>query len=126
MAHVAVDKTLTSEKIKTSESAIPLSSPKLTAPMFTKKAKSLEIARVGIKKMEQQNQISVLDDIENEKEMEVKNYGEAKKFEEMSGIQPNRSSNPFVKSSNKEVNKLVENQVQSHRPSNPFLKSSIK
>ncbi|XP_035541582.1 WD repeat and HMG-box DNA-binding protein 1 isoform X3 [Juglans regia] len=125
VAHVAVNKTLTSaEKINTTES--PLSSPKLTAPLFTKKAKSQEVARVGIQKTEQ-NQIPVLDDIEKEKEIEdVKSYEEVKKFGEMSGIQPNRSSNPFVKSSNKEANKLVENQVQSHRPSNPFLKSSIK
>ncbi|KAG2664398.1 hypothetical protein I3760_16G080400 [Carya illinoinensis] len=127
VAHVAANKTLTNaEKIKTTESAIPLSSPKLTAPLFTKKAKSQEVARVGIQKTEQ-NQIPVLDDIEKEKEIEkVKSYGEVKKVGEMSGIQPNGSSNPFVKSSNMEANKLVENQVQSHRPSNPFLKSSIK
>lgn len=127
VAHVAVNKTLTSaEKIKTTESAIPLSLPKLTAPLFTKKAKSQEVARVGIQKTEQ-NQIPVLDDTEKDKEIEeVKSHGEVKKFGEMSGIQPNRSSNPFVKSSNKEASKLEENQVQSHRPSNPFLKSSIK
>lgn len=122
MANVAVSKTLaSSETSKTSETVLSSSSPKLTAPLFTKKAKSQEGAKVGIKKTEQ-NQTMLLDDIGKGKKVEeVKNAGE------MSQIQTNRPSNLFIKSSNnQEVTKVGENQVQSHRPSNPFLKSSVK
>lgn len=122
MANVAVSKTLaSSETSKTSEAVFSSSSPKLTAPLFTKKAKSQEGAKVGIKKTEQ-NQTMLLDDIGKGKKVEeVKNAGE------MSQIQANRPSNLFIKSSNnQEVTKVGENQVQSHRPSNPFLKSSVK
>lgn len=128
MANVAVSKALvSSETSKTSETVISSSSPKLTAPLFTKKAKSQEGAKGGIKKTEQK-QTTLLDDIDKEKKVdEVKNAGEARKIGEMSQIQTDRPSNPFIKSSNKqEVKKVGENQVQSHRPSNPFLKSSIK
>lgn len=128
MANVAVSKTLvSSETSKTSETVISSSSPKLTAPLFTKKAKSQEGAKGGIKKTEQK-QTTLLDDIDKEKKVdEVKNAVEARKIGEMSQIQTDHPSNPVIKSSNKqEVKKVGENQVQSHRPSNPFLKSSVK
>ncbi|KAF3957802.1 hypothetical protein CMV_017222 [Castanea mollissima] len=103
MANVAVGKTLvTSETIKTSETVISSSSPKLTAPLFTKKAKSQEGAKGGIKKTEQK-QTTLLDDIDKEKKVdEVKNAGEASKIGEMSQIQTDRPSNSFTKSSNKQ------------------------
>ncbi|KAK7845380.1 wd repeat and hmg-box dna-binding protein 1 [Quercus suber] len=128
VANVSVSKSLvSSETSKTSETVISSSSPKLTAPLFTKKAKSQEGAKGGIKKTEQ-NQTTLLDDIDKEQKVdEVKNAGEARKIGEMSQIQTDRPSNQFIKSSNKqEVKKVGENQVQSHRPSNPFLKSSVK
>ncbi|KAG6675432.1 hypothetical protein I3842_15G101000 [Carya illinoinensis] len=130
MADIAVGKTLTSaETSETSETVIPLLSPKLTAPLFTKKAKSQEVAKVGTKKAEH-DQTPVLGELGKEKRKEDrgdKSSGELRKAGETSQVQPNRSSNPFVKSSNKkEMTKLGENQAQSPRPSNPFMKSSIK
>ncbi|KAG7944341.1 hypothetical protein I3843_15G095200 [Carya illinoinensis] len=118
MADIAVGKTLTSaETSKTSETVITLLSPKLTAPLFTKKAKSQEVAKVGTKKAEH-DQIPVLGELGKEKR---KDHRGDKSSAEL------RKAGETSQSSNKqEMTKLGENQAQSHRPSNPFIKSSIK
>lgn len=102
-----------------------LSSPKLSAPVFTKKAKSQGA------KVEAENQTAKLDDVGKGKKIEdvknaASNTGELKKVGEVHQVQPTRPFNPFSKSLNNQEKKSEVNQVQSNRPSNPFLKSSVK
>lgn len=123
MADVALSKTFTSAETKEiSEAVIPLSLPKLTAPLFTKKRKSQEGTKFGIKKTEQ-NQTPLPD---GGKEDRAKNCREGE--EDRGNVSGTiKSSIAFMKSSDKQdVKRVEENQVQSHRPSNPFLKSSIR
>jgi hypothetical protein len=122
-AGVGLSKTSTSAETKeTSEAVIPLSSPKLTASLFTKKTKSQEGTKFGIKKIEQ-NQTLLPD---GGKEDRAKNCREGEK--DRGNVSSTfRSSIAFMKSSDKqEVKRGEEKQVEAHRPSNPFLKSSIR
>ncbi|KAE8125017.1 hypothetical protein FH972_019855 [Carpinus fangiana] len=122
-AGVGLSKTSTSAETKeTSEDVIPSSSPKLTAPLFTKKTKSQEGTKFGIKKTEQ-NQTLLPD---GGKEDRAKNCREGEK--DRGNVSSTfRSSIAFMKSSDKqEVKRGEEKQVEAHRPSNPFLKSSIR
>ncbi|PON84352.1 Guanine nucleotide-binding protein, beta subunit [Trema orientale] len=104
-----------------------LSSPILSAPLFTKKAKPQGA------KVEVENQTAKLDDTGKGKKIEevknaakVNNTGELKKVGELNPVQPTRSFNPFSKSLNNQEKKAEVDQVQPNRPSNPFLKSSVK
>ncbi|XP_062116825.1 protein ENHANCER OF LHP1 1 [Humulus lupulus] len=110
------------------------SPPKLSAPLFTKKAK-LQGAKVEEGKAEA-NQTAKLDDIGKGKKIEeVKTVakvnpiitGELKKVGELEQIQHTRPFNPFAQSSINQEKKASEvDQVQANRPSNPFFKSSVK
>ncbi|KAK9278760.1 hypothetical protein L1049_028337 [Liquidambar formosana] len=105
-ADVAGSKTLTStESSKISEPPISVPPPKLSSPMFTKKAKFQEGAKVKMEKLEQNRtaiaeNIGKVKNVEQEKKAgEVHNVGEVKKAGEMNQVQFHRSSNPFAKSS---------------------------
>lgn len=119
---IAVKTSFSSEKRSTFETDSMLSSSKLSAPIFTKKAK-LQEDNTEMEKTET-NKTAADDTGKVKKVEEVKN---PPKVAELHQVQPNRPFNPFAKSLNNQENKAGEvDQGQSSRPSNPFLKSSVK
>lgn len=119
---IAVKTSFSSEKRSTFETDSMLSSSKLSAPIFTKKAK-LQEDNAEMEKTEP-NKTAADDTGKVKKVEEVKN---PPKVAELHQVQPNRPFNPFAKSLNNQENKAGEvDQGQSSRPSNPFLKSSVK
>lgn len=121
---IAVSKVVTStERSQISEPLITSPSPLLlAAPIFKKKTKPSEGIKLGKEEKAPENQD------ENVKNGKIKK-AEAKDAEETKKVQPQRPSNPFIKSSiNMEKVKIgEENQdFQLQRPSNPFLKSTMK
>ncbi|KAI4335860.1 hypothetical protein L6164_014465 [Bauhinia variegata] len=90
------------------------SSPKLSAPLFTKKVKRQEEAKAGTAVMNETMKVKHTgDDISDR---EGKKVGEMRQGQDGS-IKP---------SNNQQLNNLEASTAQSSRPSNPFLKSSIK
>ncbi|KAF3437994.1 hypothetical protein FNV43_RR20750 [Rhamnella rubrinervis] len=129
---IALSKTSTStERSVPSVTDLTLSSPKLSAPLFTKKAKT----QVTTEKPEL-NHTAMVNDVGKVKRIEevknagkLNNEGEAKKAGEMQQLQSHPPNNPFSKPLNnqeKKTGEIDKVQVQPHRPSNPFLKSSVK
>ncbi|XP_021909372.1 WD repeat and HMG-box DNA-binding protein 1 [Carica papaya] len=121
---IAGSKVVTStERSQISEPLITSPSPLLlAAPIFKKKTKPSEGIKLGKEEKAPENQD------ENVKNGKIKK-AEAKDAEETKKVQPQRPSNPFIKSSiNMEKVKIgEENQdFQLQRPSNPFLKSTMK
>ncbi|XP_015883273.3 protein ENHANCER OF LHP1 1 [Ziziphus jujuba] len=130
---IATSMTSTStERSKPSEIDFSLSSSKLSAPLFTKKAK-LEGNKVDAEKTER-NHTSMINDIGKVKKIEdmkaagkSNNAVEVKNVGEILQAQSHRPNNPFSNSLNNQDKKTGEiDQVPSNRPSNPFLKSSVK
>ncbi|KAM6569409.1 hypothetical protein CsatB_017394 [Cannabis sativa] len=134
---VAFSKTsFSSERSNPLESDCLLSPPKLSAPLFTKKAK-LQGSRAEEGRPEANQAVKLDDTGKGKKIEEVKtaakgspinnSTGELKKAGELEQVQPTRPFNPFAKSINIQEKKAPEvDQVQSNRPSNPFFKSSVK
>ncbi|KAM0982842.1 hypothetical protein ACFX2J_015585 [Malus domestica] len=109
--NAAAKKTTSTEPSKLSGNDIPLSTPKLSAPLFTKKAKTQE-PKVGTEKTDEK---LAEDDVGKVKTTEAKNAtqvnsnaGETKKVGEVSEVPndqekvkkaeaPRRASNPFMK-----------------------------
>lgn len=129
---IATSMTSTStERSKPSETDFPLSTSKLSAPLFTKKAK-LQGTKVDVENTELKH-TSMIHDIGKVKKIEdmapgkSNNVVEVEKVGEMLQVQSNRPNNPFLKSLNNQEKKTGEiDNVPSNRPSNPFLKSSVK
>lgn len=128
---IALSKPSTStERSIPSVTDFTLSSPKLSAPLFTKKVKT----QVTTEKTELNHTAMVNDVGKLKKTEEVKNAGklnnegEVKKAGEMQQVQSHRPNNPFSKPLNDQEKKgeMDKVPVQPHRPSNPFLKSSVK
>lgn len=96
-------------------------SPALSAPLFTKKAKSQEEAKTGIDKTAAVNETVKAKNKGNDASDREGKAGEIRQ------VQSHHPQDPSIKSSNKqEVKKLEASIAQPSRPSNPFLKSSIK
>ncbi|TQD72163.1 hypothetical protein C1H46_042303 [Malus baccata] len=101
-------KMISTEQSKLSGNGIPLSTPKLSAPLFTKKAKTQE-PKVGTEKTDEKQTATADDDVGKVKTTEVSNNaGEMKKVGEVSEVSndqekvkkaeaPRRASNPFMK-----------------------------
>ncbi|XP_054806896.1 protein ENHANCER OF LHP1 1 isoform X1 [Prosopis cineraria] len=97
------------------------SSPKLSAPLLTKKAKSPGEAKAGIDKPVVANETVKGKNAGNDTNDREGKAGEIRR------VSAHHSQDISVKSSNKqEVDKLDAGMAQPSRPSNPFLKSSIK
>ncbi|ONI08991.1 hypothetical protein PRUPE_5G211000 [Prunus persica] len=119
---IAPSKTIFStEQSKLPGNDIPLSSSKLSAPIFTKKAKTQE-AKVGIEKTEEK-QAAMASDLGKVKTTDgkngakVNNAGDMKKVGETSQAQSPAPSNDQEKVKKAEVTR---------RASNPFMKKLIK
>ncbi|KAI4344011.1 hypothetical protein L6164_011288 [Bauhinia variegata] len=98
------------------------SSPKLSAPLFTKKVKTQEEAKNGTYKTAVMNET-----VKAKHTGDDKIDKEEKQVGEMRQVQDGLSHDSSMKPSNKQqVNKLEASTAQSIRPSNPFLKASIK
>lgn len=95
------------------------SSPKLSAPLFTKKNKTQEGAQAGINKTAMVNETLMV------KQTGTETSDKRGKMGDMSQVQPH-PHDPSLKSNMQGVNKSEASLAQSSRPSNPFLKSSIK
>ena len=115
---------VSAQKSSTFETDSLLSSPKLSAPLFVKKAKSQ--GANGEMGKTQPNQAAMVDGIGKVKKTDESK--EAAKDGELHQKQPSqRPFNPFAKSLNNQEKKAGEgDQVQTNRPSNPLLKSFIK
>lgn len=140
------------KRSETSEPIVSSSSAKLSAPLFTKKVKSLDRVKFGKQKTDS-DQTTNLEDSKEVKDAEknggsshvcsvkevknletrcpsnpfskLPNIQEGKKVEEATRSQ---SEGPSNKSSNEEAKKVVGEVTgkQCQRPSNPFLKSKVK
>ncbi|KAK7327698.1 hypothetical protein VNO77_21786 [Canavalia gladiata] len=98
-----------------------VSSPKLSAPSFTKKNKTQEGAKVGT------NKTTVVNETLKPKQTGDETGDEGGKVGDTRQVQAPHPHDPSFKSSNKHVlNKSEIGLAQPNRPSNPFLKSSIK
>lgn len=127
---IALGKPSTStERSNPSVSDVTLSSPKLSAPLFTKKAKTQGTAeKTELNHTATVNDVGKVKNIEEVKDAgKLSNAGDAKMVGEMHQVQPLRPKNPFSKPLNSQEKNTGEiDQVQLQRPSNPFLKSSVK
>ncbi|KAJ1428121.1 WD40/YVTN repeat-like-containing domain superfamily [Sesbania bispinosa] len=112
-----------STKSETPKEVTMSSSPKLSAPLFTKKDKTHGEAKAGINKTALVNNEGV-----KVKQTRDETSDKRGKVEDMRQVHaPPHPQDPSIKSSNKHVvNKSETSLAQSTRPSNPFLKSSIK
>ncbi|KAK7281795.1 hypothetical protein RIF29_10075 [Crotalaria pallida] len=95
-------------------------SPKLSAPLFTKKNKTPEGPKTGI------NRTATVNETRKVKQTEDVTSDKREKIGDMSQVQPRHPHDPSMKSNNLVVNKSEGSLAQPNRPSNPFLKSSIK
>ncbi|KAL6175383.1 hypothetical protein ACLB2K_052024 [Fragaria x ananassa] len=113
------------EKSRLSGNDIPLPAPKLSAPMFLKKAKTQE-AIVGTEKT-QEKQTPAVNDLEQSKTTE-KESAAAEVNNAAGDMNKDRPSKPFLKRTNsQDIEKKDEvDKVKAHRPSNPFFKKSVK
>ncbi|XVE56745.1 hypothetical protein DITRI_Ditri04bG0035600 [Diplodiscus trichospermus] len=151
---IAVSKAFTAtERSEISEPKVSSSSAKLSAPLFTKKAKSSDSVKFGKQKTDGDQTANIEDRREVVKDADkndgpshadgvknsqtqcpsnpfskLPNNKEVKKAREVNDIQSQGPSNPFLKSWNKEAAKKAGEvtEVQSNRPCNPFLKSTVK
>ncbi|GLU20307.1 hypothetical protein SLE2022_365140 [Rubroshorea leprosula] len=126
-ADVAFSKYLTaSGRSEVLDTTILTSSVRLSAPLFTKKAKLSEEDKLGKQKADQ-NQTAHREDNKEAKNSDMKNAGQVNSLRDVKKTQNQNLSDPFSKASNnhEEGKKIAEvPQVQSQRPSNPFLKTS--
>lgn len=113
---VVMSKFLTSiQSSKPSQPVIPLPSPQLSSPLFAKKGKLQEGAKVGNEKVEQRR-TAIVENIGKVKSLaevksieDVTNQGEASIGEIKNGAVNQRPSNPFAKSSsNQEKSSLFD------------------
>lgn len=123
LAPITADSPLSGSKAPTQTEASKIvnisSSPKLSAPLFTKKNKTQEGAKAGINKTAMANETLKVKQTGNE------TSDQRGKMGDMSQVQPH-PHDPSLKSNKLVVNKSEASLAQSSRPSNPFLKSSIK
>lgn len=108
---------IATERSEISEPSVPSSSSaKLSAPLFIKKVKSSDRVKFGKQTTNGDKITANLEDCKAKEVKDADKHGGAS------------HGNPFLKSSNKEeVKKAGEvTGLQPHRPSNPFLKSTVK